>query len=450
MTRMPTVLNAAPLAGLALRCQPDARLVKLYREGHDRAFDEIVRRYREALVSFAGRIVPTHRAEDVVQESLTKAHAALVASVAEIKLRPWLYAIVRNRALNDLRDEPDHRRLAGDLDGVPQPPEVAAGRAELAYLLTRVKGLPRAQREALLKRELEGRSHAEIASMLGVTPGAVRGLIFRARSSLRDGAGLLIPMPALRALLEAGPMQVESAGAGVGGAAAGLTAGGGGGVAIKAGAALLVAGLAVGPGIALRDHGRGRDTASAAVARHGHAGPADGRSGPARSADGSREAGSGDGRNSGHGPGSSDGSGRGPGGQPGDSSRGPGPSGEGDGTGGRRAGEGHGDGHEPEPATEDGGSGHDGGDRGGESPEHGGSGTSGHGGSSGSGDGGSGSGDSGSGSSGSGSGSSGSDASGTGSSGSGSDGSGTGSDSSGSGDGSSDSTFEPASSDAGA
>jgi RNA polymerase sigma factor (sigma-70 family) len=419
MTRMPTVLNAAPLAGLALRCQPDARLVKLYRDGHDRAFDEIVRRYREALVSFAGGIVPSHRAEDVVQEALTKAHAALIASVAEIELRPWLYAIVRNRALNDLRDEPDHRRLAWDLDGVPQPPDVAAGRAELADLLTRVKGLPRDQREALLKRELEGRSHAEIASMLGATPGAVRGLIFRARTSLRDGAGLLIPMPALRALLDAGPMQVESAGAGVGGAAAGLTAGGGGGVAIKAGAALLVAGLAVGPGIALRDHGHGRDTASAAVARPGHAGTGDGRSGPqARSADGSRAAGSGDGRNSGRGPGSSDGSGRGPGGHRGDSFHGTGPSGEGDGTGGHRTGEGHGDGREPEPATESEGegSGHDGG-----------SGTSGHGGSTGSGDGGSGSGDSGSGSS-------------------GSDGSG----SSSSGDGSSDGGAEPALSDAGA
>ena len=63
---------------------------------------------------------------------------------------------------------------------------------------------------------------------MGATPGAVRGLICRARAALRDGAGMLIPMPALRALLDAGPMQAESAGLGIGGAAAGLTAGGGG------------------------------------------------------------------------------------------------------------------------------------------------------------------------------------------------------------------------------
>ena len=78
--RTPTLPNAAPLAGLALRCQSDSRLARLSREGQPRAFEEIVRRYRQPLVSFAGTIVPADRAEDVVQEALAKAHAALVAS----------------------------------------------------------------------------------------------------------------------------------------------------------------------------------------------------------------------------------------------------------------------------------------------------------------------------------------------------------------------------------
>ena len=50
------------LAGVALRCQPDARLAALARDGFPRAFDEIARRYRAALVSYAGSIVPYHRA----------------------------------------------------------------------------------------------------------------------------------------------------------------------------------------------------------------------------------------------------------------------------------------------------------------------------------------------------------------------------------------------------
>jgi RNA polymerase sigma factor (sigma-70 family) len=266
--RMPTLPHAAPLAGLALRCQPDSRLVGLSREGRTRAFEEIVRRYREPLVSFAGAIVPPHRAEDVVQEALAKAHAALAASDAEIKLKPWLYTIVRNRALNDLRDEPTHEHLDESFDGVPQPPEVAARREQLAALIAQVKDLPPAQRDALVQRELEGRSHREIGVAMGVTPGAVRGLIFRARTALRDVAGMLVPMPALRALLNAGPLQAEAAGTGIGGVAVGLSAGGG--IAIKAGTTLAIAVLAIGSGIALNDRGSEEGASPGSAA---HAGP---------------------------------------------------------------------------------------------------------------------------------------------------------------------------------
>src|SRR4051794_1798524 len=222
------------LAGAAIRWQSDPRLVGLAREGRDQAFEEIVRRYRAPLVAYASGIVPDHHAEDVVQEALTKAHAALARSDSEISLRPWLYTIVRNRALNALRDEPVHDHLDESVDGVPQPPEVAARREELAELTDKVRSLPGPQREAIVKRELEGRSHEEIATSLGVSAGAVRGLIYRARTTLRDGAGMLIPLPILRALLGSEGASPEATGA-AGAAAAGLAAGGGGGVAVKAG-----------------------------------------------------------------------------------------------------------------------------------------------------------------------------------------------------------------------
>ena len=194
-----------------------------------------------------------------------------MASEAEVKLKPWLYTIVRNRALNDLRDEPAHEHLDESFDGVPQPPEVVA-RRERARGAGRggSSGLPPAQRDALVQRELEGRSHREIGVALGVSPGAVRGLIFRARTALRDAAGMLIPVPVLRALLNAGPLEAEAAGTAIGGAAAGLTAGGGGGVAAKAGATLAVAVLAVGSGVAIQNRGdSGRDRGATAFASNG-------------------------------------------------------------------------------------------------------------------------------------------------------------------------------------
>ena len=66
----------------------------------------------------------------------------------------------------------------------------------------------------------------------------MRGLIYRARATLRDGAGMLIPLPVLRALLSSGSVSPEATGA-AGAAAAGLA--GGGGVALKAGTTLGVA-----------------------------------------------------------------------------------------------------------------------------------------------------------------------------------------------------------------
>ena len=256
------------LARVAIRCQSDSRLVKLVREGHDLAFDEVVRRYRPQLVAYAAVIVPEHHAEDVVQEALTRAHTALGRSDSEMRLRPWLYTIVRNGALNALRDEPVHTHLDENYDGVPQPPEVAARREELAALTASVKDLPDQQREALVKRELEGRSHEEIGVSLGVSAGAVRGLIYRARATLRDGAGMVIPLPVLRALLSSSQATPETTGA-AGAAAAGL-AGGGGGIALKAGATLGVAVIAVGSGIAVqhRDSGSAKDPATGAAPVH--------------------------------------------------------------------------------------------------------------------------------------------------------------------------------------
>jgi RNA polymerase sigma factor (sigma-70 family) len=261
----PPILD--PIRGALLRSQPDGRLVALAREGRERALEEIVRRYRAPLVAFAAMIVPEHRADDVVQESLLRAFDALRASRAEIQLRPWLFRIVRNQALNDIRDTPVSEELTEQLEGVASPEQIAERREEIAALVGGLRALPDAQREAIVARELEGRGHAEIAAELGTSPGAVRQLIFRARATLRGAAGVLIPLPLLRFLL--GPGGSEAVGAataaGVGGAAA-ATAGGGAATGAAGKVAVGLAGvvLAVGGGIAAeRGSDRGDRIASA-------------------------------------------------------------------------------------------------------------------------------------------------------------------------------------------
>ena len=113
--------------GPALRAQPDRRLVTLVRDGYETAFEEIVRRYGKPLDRYAAAIVGA-RAEDVTQDAFSKALLALRGADEEIELRPWLYRIVRNTALNDLRDRPPRAaELAEAIDGGRSPPPRPSG-----------------------------------------------------------------------------------------------------------------------------------------------------------------------------------------------------------------------------------------------------------------------------------------------------------------------------------
>lgn len=203
--------------GPALRTQPDRRLVTLVREGYESAFEEIVRRYRKPLDRFAAAIVGG-RSEDVTQDAFSKALLALRGSETDIELKPWLYRIVRNTALNDLRDGPPATLELGEtLAGGESAAVEVERREEIGELMSRLRSLPEPQRAAIVMRELEGLSHEEIATALGVSGGAARQAIYRARTALREGLGLLLPLPLLRVLFDHGP---EAAGAGAGGAAA--------------------------------------------------------------------------------------------------------------------------------------------------------------------------------------------------------------------------------------
>ena len=288
--------------GPALRAQPDRRLVKLVREGYESAFEEIVRRYRRQLERFAAAIVGG-RSEDVTQDAFSKALLALRGTTTEIELRPWLYRIVRNTALNEIRDAPPATLELGEtLPGGESAAVVAERREEIGELMERLRALPEPQRAAIVMRELEGLSHEEIAAALGVSGGAARQAIYRARLALRDGFGLLIPLPLLRMLFDHG---AEAAGAGAGGAVAAAgaasAAGGGSGAtlggigaagALKVGLASAVLAGSVGAGVAMQHDrgGRGPDPAAAAVTQAPSGdgltpGEAPGSSGATRSSD---------------------------------------------------------------------------------------------------------------------------------------------------------------------
>ena len=119
-------------------------------------------------------------------------------------------------------------------------------REELRETLHGIQALPQRQRAALVAVAVADRPHADVAAELGMSDGALRQLLLRARTTLRAAATALTPYPVVTWL--AGGQEVTAA------RVAEVAVGAGGaGVAIKAGAAMLAAGAVVVGGPALRD-----------------------------------------------------------------------------------------------------------------------------------------------------------------------------------------------------
>jgi RNA polymerase sigma factor (sigma-70 family) len=226
-----------------LAAQSDQRLVALAREGHERAFEALVHRYRRPLLRYARRMrLPEARAEDVLQQAFMQSWIALSGGAAVNDVRSWLYRIVHNVAVNAMRGPSGEAH--GELTQAVQDRAGLAGVSNLERAIAMrdalgdVAALPRMQQQAIFLTAVDGQSHDEVAGVLGISEGALRGLLYRARSSLRSAAAALTPPPIL---------AWASAGAGSGGATAERLAelSGGGGAAGMAGLLLKGAVVAV-------------------------------------------------------------------------------------------------------------------------------------------------------------------------------------------------------------
>jgi len=273
------------LSATLLRTQSDARLVALVRQGHERAFEAIVERYRKPLHRHVRRVLPESRAEDALQQAFLKAWSSLQEGADVRELRPWLYRIAQNTALDALkRAGYDYDELTESLRSPGGPEADLERRTVMRETLAGLAALPGNQREALLRTAVGGDSRAQIAHDLGISDGAVRQLVHRARTTLRAAATAVTPAPV--AIWAAGAV---GAGEPTAARIAELGTAGGAGLLLKGGAALVAAGVLVTGPVALNDlskhHALGADPAAAQAP--GHRAPAaewvdNGGTGPAR------------------------------------------------------------------------------------------------------------------------------------------------------------------------
>jgi RNA polymerase sigma-70 factor (ECF subfamily) len=181
----------------------DSSLLARLRSGEEAAYEELVRRYGGRLLAVARRFLPVEEdARDAVQDAFLSAFRSIHAFEGHAQLSTWLHRIVVNASLMKLRtrrrkpEQSIEELLPGFLeDGHLERPaspwrseEVdPAERAELRDLVMRsIHSLPEGHRNVLLMRDIEGLDTEEAAELLGISRGAVKTRLHRARQALRE------------------------------------------------------------------------------------------------------------------------------------------------------------------------------------------------------------------------------------------------------------------------
>ena len=167
-------------------------------DGDRGAVDTIVATYQDQMFGYAYRLLNNREdAQEVTQDTFIRAYQTLRSrytpeQCATLALRPWLFRITRNLALNRRRggrtaagasDQTD--RLESIPDRGRSPHQCLEEEDDRRRLEAALKKLSRQNREIIVLRFIEECSYAEIAVVVGANEASVRGSAFRALRRLR-------------------------------------------------------------------------------------------------------------------------------------------------------------------------------------------------------------------------------------------------------------------------
>lgn len=126
-------------------------------------------------------------ADDLVQAAFVRVYGSLPSYRGDAPLGAWLHRVAVSVILNGLRSERRRRTRELPLEHARAREAAAPGRSELAVALERaMDSLSEEARMVVILHDIEGYSHDEIASMMGIRAGASRVRLVRARARLKD------------------------------------------------------------------------------------------------------------------------------------------------------------------------------------------------------------------------------------------------------------------------
>jgi len=176
----------------------DVRLMSLAGAGDMAAFEQLVERHQRLVIGTVGRMLGTNSdAEDIAQQVFVRVWKNANRYEPRAKFTTWLLKITRNLVFNELRRRSRHPAvpLQSEADEEERPlkdehaisPDDSLLERELRDAVdAAIAQLPETQRMAVILRRYEELSYEEIAETLEQSVSAVKSLLFRARTELRE------------------------------------------------------------------------------------------------------------------------------------------------------------------------------------------------------------------------------------------------------------------------
>jgi RNA polymerase sigma-70 factor (ECF subfamily) len=188
------------IQSITLRRMDDLELVPLARNGDEAAFQELVRRHYDRAYKQALSVLrDEEEAHDEVQNAFLKIWKSLGQFQGNSKFSTWMSRIVVNQCLMRLRqlrrarlvyiedtaEGEDRTRL--DLPDPAASPERTTGERQVADVLrTEIRRIPALLRDVFVRHYLEGKPLQEVADEMGLTLGATKSRLLRARAELKS------------------------------------------------------------------------------------------------------------------------------------------------------------------------------------------------------------------------------------------------------------------------
>jgi RNA polymerase sigma-70 factor (ECF subfamily) len=178
----------------------DLRLMERIKTGDEEAFSQLVEIHQFRVISTCARMLGDDtEAQDLAQQVFVRVWKNAARWEPTAKFTTWLYTILRNLVFNECRRRTRHpaHSLDAALEDTERPqqfedegtksPDANLLDAEMQIAIARaIEELPAAQRMAVILRRYQDVSYEEIAEVLELTVPAVKSVLFRARTILRE------------------------------------------------------------------------------------------------------------------------------------------------------------------------------------------------------------------------------------------------------------------------